>query len=989
MMKNTNGTDQQPNNSFAQRKVPPPPRYAESMINLAVLNPSRHGWTAAGSMADLSEPHERARRRSVKSMFLRELKRKRDASHGLDNPLQHARQSQSTESLNEQQEDSAVGAAFSKTVAEQSPSHLIIKSLGEEMNTNTGNARIANLKAINNSISFKAWQTHSKVLDIYTYHRGREGLELRDASKGDLLCDVPFSDTNHTRDDLEALVATITIQFPLDKQQESHEEDSDDDDGEYNGACRYYVETIDWDLEDVESPPPPIFAAHIAEQFGLTLQETLQLTESIQQQLYDFLSDRATYSVALPTKDCLDQKRDVPPSNVFALYGDLLGVVAGGACIQKQQTKRRLTRRASATRFLLCDEIGRSTTEAVEPSREKANVLPKVKVRLFSNGTSKVDNSLRINTKVESKYVDDVRRRMSHEKTDICRDSIGNDGQLQFVARGFCHICRIDKDDKVGLFACCCARHSMCESHLLHYHGLSIRQEHAASKLESCPICSLTCPCSWCRARLDQAAAMLRQLSQVQETSVTSTRFDNLPEFVKDLENQFECAFRLQRSKFGMVRAAGKVPLTEFPKECSCGIDLYPATDIEYKSVYTADGSRVLTDDEIGAEYLYDVKATAPSRLASVPSTNHGQVPFEDGSVDHCIICKECGDILCCDSCPRAYHSQCIDDDDAPSGNKWACPACRREALGIVEENVDGMKYLDQLTASFNGKIKFDEGDVAKELKTLSMIYEMVQYLIKYDFGHMFSVPVDNKAVPFYSSVVNEPMDLGTISCKIVDGGYDMHIDKASFDDVIINVLNDISLVWHNCFLFNSPGSAIFRMAEVQRAAADRIRKISFDVLLSTKVKDAVRDFRESGDIYRRQLQQTSAAFRKQLESRRTIFLIPRDVAKGRTVAVVDPDTDRIVKIYATVSSAIAAVNLFLDLDYPCEWDFDKGGNHDQNVRRIVKESRSHFEYRIFGYRWLHLDDLKKGNVCFATTTPSNYQTNEMLLEEPKVQDEM
>jgi hypothetical protein len=39
-------------------KAPPPVRYAEANHNLVVLDPPRYGWTAAGSVADLSEPHE-------------------------------------------------------------------------------------------------------------------------------------------------------------------------------------------------------------------------------------------------------------------------------------------------------------------------------------------------------------------------------------------------------------------------------------------------------------------------------------------------------------------------------------------------------------------------------------------------------------------------------------------------------------------------------------------------------------------------------------------------------------------------------------------------------------------------------------------------------------------------------------------------------------------------------------------------------------------
>ena len=41
-----------------ESKAPRPQRYAESNHNLALLDPSRYGWTAAGDVVDLSEPHE-------------------------------------------------------------------------------------------------------------------------------------------------------------------------------------------------------------------------------------------------------------------------------------------------------------------------------------------------------------------------------------------------------------------------------------------------------------------------------------------------------------------------------------------------------------------------------------------------------------------------------------------------------------------------------------------------------------------------------------------------------------------------------------------------------------------------------------------------------------------------------------------------------------------------------------------------------------------
>ena len=104
-------------------------------------------------------------------------------------------------------------------------------------------------------------------------------------------------------------------------------------------------------------------------------------------------------------------------------------------------------------------------------------------------------------------------------------------------------------------------------------------------------------------------------------------------------------------------------------------------------------------------------------------------------------------------------------------------------------------------------------------VQILSRIHETVLKLMEYDFGYMFREPVDSENVPGYSELVKKPMDLGTIAARLTnDRGYaDLYRPNESWDDVIVAVLRDIELVWHNCFTFNLEGSSVYRMAEVQR----------------------------------------------------------------------------------------------------------------------------------------------------------------------------
>ena len=45
---------------------------------------------------------------------------------------------------------------------------------------------------------------------------------------------------------------------------------------------------------------------------------------------------------------------------------------------------------------------------------------------------------------------------------------------------------------------------------------------------------------------------------------------------------------------------------------------------------------------------------------------------------DHCNFCKKGGNLVLCDSCPRAFHKKClrIKDKELPAGD-WACPNCQ------------------------------------------------------------------------------------------------------------------------------------------------------------------------------------------------------------------------------------------------------------------------------------------------------------------------
>ncbi|GMT16754.1 hypothetical protein PFISCL1PPCAC_8051, partial [Pristionchus fissidentatus] len=54
---------------------------------------------------------------------------------------------------------------------------------------------------------------------------------------------------------------------------------------------------------------------------------------------------------------------------------------------------------------------------------------------------------------------------------------------------------------------------------------------------------------------------------------------------------------------------------------------------------------------------------------------------------DYCEVCQQGGEIILCDTCPRAYHLVCIDPDleEAPEGI-WSCPHCEKNGPPPIEE---------------------------------------------------------------------------------------------------------------------------------------------------------------------------------------------------------------------------------------------------------------------------------------------------------------
>lgn len=549
---------------------------------------------------------------------------------------------------------------------------------------------------------------------------------------------------------------------------------------------------------------------------------------------------------------------------------------------------------------------------------------------------------------------------------------------------------------------------------------LDIEQGSPAT-LDFCPVCSLNCQCSSCCRKLSSVARDFKRQCEGQNSDLSETVFDDVLErcqtasstrsvarvakvvkrkvdepvpatraTVRPTTKTRESGGKARHSRDGTLDVrqnptVPKPPLVDFPREVCGSVELHPGTPDDYMKVYTAEGSFSVdtypeawalqevknSTSEVGDEtplqremkIAAEGKEEIDSRRLDFFPSKEAEVA-EDGNVDYCQVCQTAGNLLCCDFCPRAYHPHCLKNSAASEAveDVWRCVACEQEANGLEDDLIDGKGSRDKILSAFSG-MDVSSDETVKAVETLSVIHEMLLKLIAYDFGFMFRQPV--AGVAGYEAIVKHPMDLGTICSKLTHGDYcDTLKQGKSYDDVIVAVMNDVELVWHNCFLFNSVDSAVYRMAGVHRRRAASIRRKSFDHLLSISAKAAVQDYASSCERTRGLSQNAvPSAEEKVLRAKRPkgkhkIGVKASNNGLRKVVAILDPSSSRIVKMFSSIKSALQAVDLLQNLGHQCEWTAPDG-------KAIILRSSADPSLLLFGYRWLQLEDLQSKKVKF------------------------
>ena len=370
----------------------------------------------------------------------------------------------------------SIHAQVSRDSASSEP---ILARLGEATNTDVAidtadpdasfDTQSSAKKESNRMIEVKALNEDG-VLDMYTYHRGREGSEPRDEETGQLLCDVEPTDTNHGWEP-PTLTVMINVVFPLSDidDEANNNGGSKADDGNDSADSSEtkipaqrpkqepgpeYRETIEWDLADPKTLTPLCFATGIGEDFGLDACQTLELAESIQRQINEFVQNKLSYKVPFPLTDACGNERPYP-SNMggsLQLYGSAFGETKEGMPISLEKRQQwtptglaGLDRRANSKRHNL-----------------QATGLA---------GLDRGANSRSVPTEVEQEYRIEVLRRAREasikdiEKKSREGQTNGVVGALKRETNYVCHYCH-SRRPECRKFACNHSTHALCADHI-------------------------------------------------------------------------------------------------------------------------------------------------------------------------------------------------------------------------------------------------------------------------------------------------------------------------------------------------------------------------------------------------------------------------------------------------------------------------------------------------------------------------------------------
>ncbi|XP_031721082.1 E3 ubiquitin-protein ligase TRIM33-like isoform X1 [Anarrhichthys ocellatus] len=176
---------------------------------------------------------------------------------------------------------------------------------------------------------------------------------------------------------------------------------------------------------------------------------------------------------------------------------------------------------------------------------------------------------------------------------------------------------------------------------------------------------------------------------------------------------------------------------------------------------------------------------------SSMQRPGPGSGAKETESEDFCATCRNGGDLLCCDLCPKVYHLACHIPPliSFPLGD-WVCTLCRTDQEPVATYDCENKHSCGGVKAPYT----LSNQDQRRCEKLTLLLY-------CHTLSAPFHEPVSILARNYYQ-IIKRPIDLSVIRRKL-DKSNTLHYFTAE------QFVDDVLLMFKNCSMFNYPDSEV------------------------------------------------------------------------------------------------------------------------------------------------------------------------------------
>ena len=179
-----------------------------------------------------------------------------------------------------------------------------------------------------------------------------------------------------------------------------------------------------------------------------------------------------------------------------------------------------------------------------------------------------------------------------------------------------------------------------------------------------------------------------------------------------------------------------------------------------------------------------------------------------DNELIHFDFCGECGGfgkLICCETCPTAYHYECVGYDRFPRG-KYKCYFCKIAKLGIDQAVTVTQKHKNLIRTLFEFDKDCDFWFVVAR--------NLIRVLKVHQCSSFFKEPIPEELVDYYK-IVKEPRDLSLVEIKLNNWEY----------KTLYKFLDDLEYVWKDIKLYYKPNSFFWKNADVLEIFVEHLIK--------------------------------------------------------------------------------------------------------------------------------------------------------------------